>query len=147
MMLARIVACCLLLALVPACAASRRAEEVNAGGLSLADLAGRTYFLLSMDGKNFEGANAPELAFTGEGGVSGRACNRFRGTAKIVNGILTAQNTASTRMACFQPFLNDLEQALFAMLQHGAQTSLEGRQLTLTRDGHSLVYALPAPKP
>ena len=144
---ARIVACCLLLALLPACAAGRRAEDGNAGGLRLEDLANRTYYLVSMDGKSFEGANAPELGFTGEGRITGRACNRFNGTANIVNGMLTAQHTASTRMACFQPYLNELEQTLFAMLQHGARASLDGRHLTLARDGHSLVYALPSPKP
>jgi len=147
MIFARIIACCLFLVLLSACAAGQRAEGGNAGGLSLEDLAGRTYSLVSMDGRSFEGANAPELGFTGDGRVTGRACNRFHGTAKIVNGMLTAQNTASTRMACSQPFLNELEQTLFAMLQHGAQASLDGRQLTLARDGHSLVYALPSPKP
>jgi len=100
-----------------------------------------------MDGKSFDGVNAPELGFIGEGRITGRACNRFNATAKIVNGILTAQNAVSTRMACFQPFLNELEQTLLDMLQHGAQASLDGRQLTLARDGHSLVYALPSPKP
>jgi len=147
MFFARIVACCLLLAVLPACAAGRRAEEVNAGGLSLENLAGRTYYLVSMDGKNFADANAPELGFTGEGRIVGRACNRFSGTAQIANGMLTAQNAIATRMACSQPFLNELEQTLLDMLQHGARVSLEGRQLTLARDGHSLVYALPSPKP
>jgi heat shock protein HslJ len=115
--------------------------------LKLEDLAGRAYYLVSMDGKRFEGSNAPELGFSFEGRISGRACNRFSGTAKIVNGMLTAHNAVSTRMACFHPFLNELEQTLLDMLQHGAQVSLDGRRLTLARDGHSLVYELPSPKP
>ena len=143
---ARTAAYCLLLALLTACA-GRQAEGVNARGPSLEELAGRTYYLVSMDGKSFEGDKAPELGFSGEGRVMGRACNRFSGTAKIANGTLTAQKAASTRMACFQPFLNELEQTLLGMLEHGAQVSLDGGRLTLSRDGHSLVYALPSPKP
>jgi len=146
MFCARLAVCCLLLAALSACAVNRRTADGNAVGLSLEELAGRTYYLVSMDGKNFEGANAPELSFE-ESRVTGRACNRFIGTAKIVNGTLTAKNTASTRMACFQPFLNELEQRLSDMLQNGAQLTLEGRQLTLVRDGHTLTYALPSPKP
>ena len=100
-----------------------------------------------MDGESFAGENAPELSITEEGRIHARACNRFSGTARIVNGMLTAANAISTRMACFQPFLNALEQTLSGMLQHGAQASLDDRRLTLVRDGHTLVYALPSPKP
>ena len=146
MLFARLAVCCLLLAALSACAASRRTADGNAGGPSLDELAGRTYYLVSMDGKSVEGAIALELSFE-EGRVTGRACNRFSGTAKIANGTLTVKNAASTRMACFQPFLNELEQRLADMLQNGARLILEGRQLTLTRDGHTLTYALPSPKP
>ncbi|MCL2122882.1 MAG: META domain-containing protein [Desulfovibrionaceae bacterium] len=148
MFFARIAVCCLLLAALPACAAGRRTEDGgNTGGPSLEALAGRTFYLVSMDGKSFEGAGAPELGFTLEGRVFGKACNRFSGAAHMANGTLTAQNAALTRMACQQPFLNELEQILSGMLQNGARASLEGRQLTLARDGHTLVYALPSPKP
>ncbi|MDR0465763.1 MAG: META domain-containing protein [Deltaproteobacteria bacterium] len=147
MSIARIAATCLLLAFLPACAAGPRAADENAGGLSLDDVAGRTFFLVSMDGKSPEGAKAPELAFTREGRVVGAACNRFSGPARIAHGTLTAEQTASTRMACFQPFLNELEQILFGMFQHGARASLADGRLTLTRDGHVLVYAPPPPKP
>ena len=142
----RIAACCLLCAMLSACAAHRRAADENAGGLALEDLAGRVYYLVSMDGQSFEGGNAPELGFTWDGSIVGRACNRFSGAAKIANSTLTAKNTATTRMACFQPFLNELEQLVFGMLQNGARISLDGSRLTLARDGHALVYALPAPK-
>ncbi|MDR0239393.1 MAG: META domain-containing protein [Deltaproteobacteria bacterium] len=144
---ARIVACCLLLAALSACAANRGSPDGNAGELNLEDLAGRTYYLVSMDGKNFAGANAPELSFTEAGRVTGRACNRFSGTVNIVNGTLSAKNAALTRMACPQPFLNELEQTLSDMLQHGTRARLDSRQLILARDGHTLVYALSSPKP
>ena len=144
---ARIVVCCLLLAALSACAAGRTSTDGNAGGPKLEDLAGRTYYLVSMDGKNFEGGNAPELSFTEAGRVTGRACNRFSGAVNIVNGTLSAKNAALTRMACSQPFLNELEQTLSDMLRNGARASLNGRQLVLARDGHTLVYALPSPKP
>ncbi|MCL1986019.1 MAG: META domain-containing protein [Betaproteobacteria bacterium] len=147
MLFARIAANCLLLAALSACAASRQSADGGVGGLNLEDLAGRTYYLVSMDGKNFAGDSAPELSFVEEGRVAGRACNRFSGTAKIVNGILTAKHAASTRMSCAQPFLNALEQQLSDMLQNGAQVNLDGRQLILARNGHTLMYALPSPKP
>jgi heat shock protein HslJ len=144
---ARTAVCCLLLAALPACAANRRAANENAGGLALEDLADRVYYLVSMDGQSFEGENAPELSFTQEGRVFGSACNRFNGPARIVRGVLTAQQVASTRKACFQPFLNELEQTLFGMLHDGAQIRLDANRLTLSRDGHTLVYAPPSPKP
>jgi heat shock protein HslJ len=147
MCFARIAAYCLLCAALSACAAHRRAADENAGGPVLEDLAGRVYYLVSMDGRSFEGGNAPELGFTREGRVVGRACNRFSGAAKIANGTLTAKNAAATRMACFQPFLNELEQLVFGMLENGARINLDGSRLTLARDGHALVYALPSPKP
>ena len=143
----RIVACFLLFAALPACAASWRAEGGKAGGLSLEDLSGHTYFLVSMDGESFDGDKTPELGFSKEGHIAGSACNRFSGMAKIEGGMLTATNVASTRMACFHPFLNTLEQTLFDMLQHGARISLDGRQLTLAQDGHILMYSLPSSNP
>jgi heat shock protein HslJ len=143
----RIAACCLLLAVLPACAAKLRAADENAGSLALKDLADRVYYLASMDGQSFEGEKAPELSFTREGRVFGSACNRFNGPARIRHGVLTAQQMALTRMACFQPFLNELEQTLFDMLHNGVQVSLDAGRLTLSRDGHTLVYALPSPKP
>jgi heat shock protein HslJ len=142
---AAVVTCCLLCALLSACGAGRLVAEGKTTELSLDDLAGRSYSLVSMDGRSFEGGDAPQLRFGADGRVSGSACNRFSGTAKIVNGMLTAKNAASTRMACFQPYLNELEQTLSDMLQNGARVSLDSRRLTLTRDGHSLVYALPPP--
>ena len=147
MCFARIAACCLLCVALSACAAQRRDADESVGGLTLESLAGRVYYLVSMDGRSFEGGNAPELDFTREGRVAGRACNRFSGEAKLVNGTLTAKNAAITRMACFQPFLNELEQILFDMLQNGVQIRMDGNRLTLARDGHALAYALPSPKP
>ena len=144
--LVRIAACCLLLVALFACAADRRVEKASAEGPALGDLAGRTYYLVSMDGKIFLGDNTPELGFTSEGRMTARVCNRFNGTAKITNGTLLVENAVSTRMACFQPFLNEAEQMFTDMLRHGARISLAGNRLTLTRDGRSLVYELPAPK-
>lgn len=147
MYFARIAAYCLLFGALSACAASRRAADIDAGTPALEELAGRMYYFVSMDGKSFEGASAPELGFTVEGRVIGLACNRFSGAAKIANGTLTAKNTVSTRMGCAQPFLNELEQIVFGMLQNGARIRLDGNRLTLTRDGRELVYTLPSPKP
>ena len=144
---ARIAACCLLCAALSACAAQRRAADENAGGPALEDLSGRVYYLVSMDGQAFAGGNAPELGFTMEGRVVGRACNRFSGAATIANGTLTAKNAATTRMACSRAFLNELEQIVFGMLENGARIRLDGSRLTLARDEHALVYALPSPKP
>jgi len=137
---------CLLLAALAACA-HRPVQAESAGGASLEAVADRVYSLVSMDGKSFAGANTPELGFTRDGRVMGRACNRFNGPARIVNGTLTAENMVATRMACFQPFLNELEQTLFDMLRHGARMRLDGGRLTLVQGGHTLVYALPPLQP
>ena len=147
MSFARIAVCCLLCAALAACAAQRRAADENAGGLALENLAGRVYYLVSVDGKSFAGGNAPELGFTREGRVVGSACNRFSGDARIADSTLTAKIAATTRMACTRPVLNELEQIVFGMLRNGARISLDGNRLTLTGEGHALVYALPSPKP
>jgi len=147
MLFARIAVCCLLLSALSACAAGQRPVDGKAGGVNLEDLAGRTYYLVRMNGQDVAGANAPELSFSADTGrASGRACNRFTGAASIENGTLTLKHIASTRMACFQPFLNEMEQIVFDMLQNGARISLDGQELTLTRGDHTLVYALPSPK-
>ena len=147
MCFARVVACCLLCAALSACAVHRPAADEHAGSPALEDLTGRVYHLVSMDGQRLACGNTPELGFTGEGRVFGSACNRFSGAAKIVNGTLTAKNAAATRMACAQPVLNDLEKIVFGMLENGAQIRLDGNRLMLARDGHTLVYELPSPKP
>ena len=144
---ARIAASCLLCAALSACVAVRPAADREAGSPALEDLAGRIYYLVGMDGQSCGGASAPELGFTGEGRVVGSACNRFSGTARVVNGTLTAKDLASTRMSCAQPLLNELEQTLFGMLRSGARIRLDGGRLTLARDGRELAYALPSPKP
>ena len=146
MSFARVAVCCLLCAALAGCAVQRQAEDENAGQRVWEDLAGRVYYLVSMNGQGFADGNAPELGFTPDGRVVGRACNRFSAAAKIVNGTLTAKNAAATRMACFQPLLNELEQIVFGMLENGAWISLDGKQLTLARDGHALVYAPAPPK-
>ena len=147
MCFARVAACCLLCAALSACVAHRPAADENAEAPALEDVAGRVYYLAGMDGQRPACGSTPELGFTGEGRVFGRACNRFSGAAKIVNGTLTAKNTAATRMACAEPVLNTLEQIVFGMLENGAQIRLDGNRLTLARDGHTLVYELPSPKP
>ena len=144
---ARIAASCLLFAALSACVAARPAADGEAGSPALADLAGRIYYLVGIDGKSFEGAGAPELGFSGEGRVVGSACNRFSGAARIMNGTLMAEKLAVTRMSCAQPALNDLEQLLLGMLRSGARIRLDGGRLTLARDGRELAYALPSSKP
>jgi len=111
--------------------------------LTANDLVHRRFELVTMNGDPVSEQNdtSLELSFGENMRVSGKACNRFAGTATLDKGVLTMRNAASTRMFCAESRLNELETILFAMFEKGAEAALDKDTLTLKGNGHVLVYA------
>lgn len=113
--------------------------------LSAQDLENHRFVLQSVNGTPFvasESGKAPELSFGEKMQISGAMCNRFFGQATLSGDQLKAENLAMTRMMCGEQQLNELDNQLGQMLQAGAQISLNGQQLTLKSDQHTLTYTL-----
>ena len=116
-------------------------------------LAGRDFILEQFDGKSVEApgpdgaSRRPHLAFGSWPEVSGRLCNHFMGTAALAGGRLKLF-AAATRMMCLDETLNHLETVFQALTSRGTDFGLsaDGRTLTLSGDGHALVFRLQAPE-
>jgi heat shock protein HslJ len=116
-----------------------------------AALAHHNFVLHSFDGRELpekdpEGAPRmwPNLSFSQWPEVTGRLCNYFRGTAEV-----TAQGrlkifAAATRMMCLEEALSQMENVFQQITASGAEFGLspDGRVLTLSGDGHVLVFHL-----
>jgi Heat shock protein len=128
--LAIVAAACLL---VPGCAGNTK--------VTAQDLASNTYVLQSINGTSFTSRErTPEITFQENMRVSGQTCNRFMGQGQLKDGTLQVAEMASTMMLCADPQLNTMERDLAAMLRAGAAISLDGKNLTLSRDGITYVY-------
>lgn len=66
------------------------------------------------------------------GSLSGKACNRFTGTATAANGTLTIGALASTKMACASEELSKQETKVLAILQSATGYAISGTTLTIT---------------
>ena len=125
------------------------AQPSEQKSLSAQDLENHRFVLQSVNGTPFvakEGANVPELSFGDKLQLSGAMCNRFFGQATLSGDQLKAEGMAMTRMMCAEPQLNDLDNQFGQMLTSGAQISLNGQQLTLKNDQHTLTYTLAKPQ-
>lgn len=106
----------------------------------LSRLAGRRFALESVDGETFHAARQPFIEFTGEGMMTGRICNTFRGKAGIKDGTLTVSGPVATLMLCPDEKVTRLEHRLFALFPKGMAISLEEDRLELRGDGAAFVF-------
>ncbi len=83
---------------------------------------------------------APALEFGVGFTVSGRVCNTFRGAGKLADGRLTVRDLVSTKMACPDSALGELEPRFFQMLESGAHLSMDGANLYLKQGDNTLVF-------
>ena len=107
------------------------------------DLLGHAYVLSAFDGTAFN-TDIPEavyIEFSESFRVSGKICNNFTGMGELVDGRLLVRQMASTRMLCAYSPLNELESTFSQMLMNGADLRLEGNLLTLSGQGHELVFS------
>ncbi|MCK0091007.1 META domain-containing protein [Rhodococcus sp. F64268] len=76
---------------------------------------------------------APELVVTEDGQVSGSTgCNRFTGTAEVSDGTIVFGPLATTRAACTDPELTEIENHVLAVLSGETTYVIDGAEMTLT---------------
>jgi heat shock protein HslJ len=95
-----------------------------------------TYWKLTeMDGKQvtvIEGMNEPYILLSAENLVKGNTgCNTLFGKFSSSNDILTFSEISSTKMACFEPEISNVEIKLLNVLKTAANYKLTGEQLEL----------------
>ncbi|AOE99496.1 heat-inducible protein [Serratia marcescens] len=109
------------------------------------DLLHHNFVLQSVDG---EAAKAPtgsgllNLEFGEHLHVSGTMCNRFFGQGQLRDGVLTVKPLATTRKLCPDAQRNRWDHVIGAVLENGADVTLNAQRLTLSGSGHTLVYTL-----
>ncbi|MBK5142227.1 heat shock protein HslJ [Budviciaceae bacterium BWR-B9] len=110
------------------------------------DLQHHNFILTSVDGEHMADTTKDKRPLNIEFGenmhVSGAMCNRFMGQARLKDGVLTATQLASTRMACLDEKMNQLDQIIAVTLNNGAKVSLDQGVLTLSSAQHTLTYKL-----
>jgi heat shock protein HslJ len=104
----------------------------TASGGGAASLDGTTWNLTSIGGTDIAADATPTLVFGTGGMVSGLAgCNNFTGTATIGEGTIEFGPLATTRMACADEAVSQLETDYLAALDEAATWTMEGESLTL----------------
>ena len=116
-----------------------------------AALAHHNFILHSFDGRELpekdpEGAPRawPNLSFGQWPEVTGRLCNLFRGQAEVTAEGRLKIFAAATRMMCLEESLNRMESVFHRITALGAEFSLssDGRVLTVSGEGHTLIFHL-----
>jgi heat shock protein HslJ len=103
------------------------------GTLSLAQLGGREWTLVRMEGEPLaQGARAPTVAFA-QARLSGfGGCNRYTGTIhETTPGRISLAQLAATRMACAAPAM-ELEDRYFAAMRSVSHYAVAAGRLVLT---------------
>ncbi|AWH87277.1 heat shock protein HslJ [Limnobaculum parvum] len=110
------------------------------------DLLHHNFILIGVDGNRMADTTKEKkplhIEFEENMHVSGAMCNRFMGQATLKDGVLTAKQLASTRMACIDEQINRLDQVIAATLNSGARVTLDQGVLTLSAAQHTLTYKL-----
>lgn len=119
------------------CAPARQA------GLTKQMLLHHNFVLTSINGRVFTGTERiPYIEFTEGFRASGRMCNQFTGQADLAGNTLSVKQMASTRMMCPDAELNQFENDFSQMLMEGAKITLDDNMLTLTGNGHVMIFRL-----
>lgn len=129
----------LILFVLPLLAACGPAQTGPKADVGEADLVGKHFVLVSVNGEAFSAERTPNLRFGENMRIFGQACNVFNGATQLKNGVLTVPLMASTMMTCDEK-LNTLERDLFTMLRNGAALTLEDGQLFLVGNGLRFEY-------
>ncbi len=75
-----------------------------------------------------------------DGNLAGKACNTFRGPVTAADGTFKAGPLMSTKMACAEANLNELETTVLKTLQAATSYAVKGSSLTISADGSGLVF-------
>lgn len=112
------------------------ASAADAGGIT-----GHRYVLTRVNGKALAGEREVFVEIGDNFALTGRFCNTFRGPATHQNGILKAENLASTRMICPDGDLSKLENELFQALRGGVCLIPTGDGMQWRRDASTWEFA------
>lgn len=106
------------------------------------DLQHHHWNLVSINDRAVSAEIKSDLEFGEHFRINGLAgCNRFFGDAQLEGKKLTANNLASTLMAC-QGDAQDVESAVINTLSQGAKLSIKEQTLELKGKEYKLVYKL-----
>ncbi len=118
------------------------AGEVEVVAVGEADLIGKKFVLISVDGADFPLEPRPYVEFGAGMALSGRMCNQFRGPSSLEDGIVRADEIVSTRMMCSREELSKLESKFFDLLKTGLVLRLEDHDLIMQDNGNEFVFHL-----
>lgn len=107
-------------------------------GLAMAaegeNIAGKRFVLTRVNGEAWTSEREVFVEIGDDFKLAGRICNNFHGPATFQNGILTAENLASTRMLCLDGNLSKLENDIFKALRGGVSVLQIGDGMDWRRD-------------
>lgn len=115
----------------------------ESSGLTREFFTGQKFKLVAVNGADLIGdaaASVPTLVFGEDFKISGKVCNTFSGPGKLENGRLTVKPLISTRMACLNESLGQLETLVTNLLENGADLSMNGTSLYLRHGDTTLRY-------
>lgn len=107
------------------------AEDDQSAALSLADLDGRAFGSVRVEGHRLVDETRILLGFQGEDVSVEAGCNHLFGTAVLDGDTLTINNMGGTEMGCPRR-LQDQDEWLTGLLTGGTTVALDGATLTLT---------------
>ncbi len=111
------------------------AESAAEEGGDPASLDGTTWLLVEIGGETPPELSASTLVFGEDGTVSGLAgCNNFNGSAELGEGTITFGPLATTRMACTDEGLAQLETDYLGALEGAETWALTGDELVIGGD-------------
>lgn len=97
-------------------------------------IAGKGFVLTRVNGEALAAEREVFVEIGDDFKLAGRICNAFHGPATFRNGILSAENLASTRMLCPDGNLSRLENEIFQALRGGVSVLQAGDGMEWRRD-------------
>jgi putative lipoprotein len=135
----RLIAAALVTVALSACGVAASSPTASAG------LAGTSWTLVAIDGREPAGDTQPTLMFDAAGNVSGSAgCNTYTGTAAIEGSSISFGPLATTRMAC-QGGAGVREAAFLAAMEDVEAFAIDSQGQLVLEDGVVLVFEAATP--
>lgn len=129
-----------ILALVFGCIAVTASAVDAYGRLANEDFVGHRFILTAVNGAAPSSEKEIYFQVDENSMISGKICNVFRGHFEIMYDRIHMKDAVSSRMACPDAALTNLENRFLALMERGMVMIPDGDRLTLRRDDLSLVF-------